>query len=318
MTDEDLNLNALIRLVRGPRQQTAPARSVAQVGDLRALARATATRPVDEGSQGEQGCPVVGLWDSTVANDALRVPRSRATFASRPESAGDPDRDQTRDTPTAPVVHWMERPSRRTRRDIGWSTWTPSRSDWRSWTGRSEKQRRPKCLHRPIESTEPEVLPSPTTPMAEGSTPLPAPMPESPTKPPAWKAKTTRGKKRQRDRCRHAKEVLRCAARRQQASSQGQTKGERQDPGRAGGPDGSVRLGQTENLPSAVQHPDDERRGDRPRACVRDNPNHRRQRPVAAHDRADGEDNGSAAEGSARGRGLSQWRRIWRHASKKM
>jgi transposase len=57
-----------------------------------------------------------------------------------------------------------------------------------------------------IESTEPEVLPSPTAPMAEGSAPLP--MPESPTQPQAWKAKTTRGKKRQRDRCRRAKEVL--------------------------------------------------------------------------------------------------------------
>jgi transposase len=59
-----------------------------------------------------------------------------------------------------------------------------------------------------IESTELEVLPSPSAPMAEVSAPSPAPMPENPTKPPAWKAKTTRGKKRQRDRCRRAKEVL--------------------------------------------------------------------------------------------------------------
>ena len=59
-----------------------------------------------------------------------------------------------------------------------------------------------------IESAEPEVLPSPTSPMAEGSAPLPAATPESPTKPPAWKAKTRRGKKRQRDRCRRAQEVL--------------------------------------------------------------------------------------------------------------
>ena len=48
-----------------------------------------------------------------------------------------------------------------------------------------------------IESTEPEVMPSPTSPMAE-----------SPAKPPAWKAKTKRCIKRQRDRCRLAKDVL--------------------------------------------------------------------------------------------------------------
>jgi transposase len=57
-------------------------------------------------------------------------------------------------------------------------------------------------------STEPEVLPSPAAPMAVDSAPLPAPMPESSTKPPVWKAKTTRGKKRQRDRCGRAKKVL--------------------------------------------------------------------------------------------------------------
>jgi transposase len=59
-----------------------------------------------------------------------------------------------------------------------------------------------------IESTEAEVSPPPTTPMMEGPTPLPVPMPEDSAKPEAWKAKTTRGKKRQRDRCCRAKEVL--------------------------------------------------------------------------------------------------------------
>lgn len=59
-----------------------------------------------------------------------------------------------------------------------------------------------------IESTEPEVLPSLPAPMAEDSAPSPAPMPEGAPKPPAWKAKTTRGKKRQRDRCHRAKKVL--------------------------------------------------------------------------------------------------------------
>jgi transposase len=59
-----------------------------------------------------------------------------------------------------------------------------------------------------IESTEPDVLPSLTASIAESSTPLSAPIPESPTKPASWKAKTTRGKKRQRDRCRRAKTVL--------------------------------------------------------------------------------------------------------------
>ena len=43
-----------------------------------------------------------------------------------------------------------------------------------------------------IESAEPEVLPSPNAPMTEGSTPLSAPMPESPTK------AQMRGKRRQR------------------------------------------------------------------------------------------------------------------------
>src|SRR6202044_2552231 len=64
-----------------------------------------------------------------------------------------------------------------------------------------------------------------------------------------------------------------------------------------------------ENLPSALQHPGDERRGDRPRARVRDNPNDRRQRPIAAPDRANDENDGSTAERSACGFGLSQWRR---------
>ncbi len=59
-----------------------------------------------------------------------------------------------------------------------------------------------------IKPEEPEVLPSPAAPMAGDSTPSPAPTPESPAKPAAWKAKTTRGKKRQRDRCRRAKKVL--------------------------------------------------------------------------------------------------------------
>jgi transposase len=59
-----------------------------------------------------------------------------------------------------------------------------------------------------IETTEPEVLPSPTASIAESSTPLSAPIPESPSKPASWKAKTTRGKKRQRDRYRRAKRVL--------------------------------------------------------------------------------------------------------------
>jgi transposase len=61
---------------------------------------------------------------------------------------------------------------------------------------------------RAIESTEPEVLPSPTAAMAEGSASLPMATPESPSKPPVWKAKTTRGQKRQRDRCRRAKKIL--------------------------------------------------------------------------------------------------------------
>jgi transposase len=59
-----------------------------------------------------------------------------------------------------------------------------------------------------IESTAPEVLPSPSAPMAEASPPLPIPTPEGPSKPAVWKAKTTRGKRRQRDRCRRAKKVL--------------------------------------------------------------------------------------------------------------
>ena len=159
-----------------------------------------------------------------------------------------------------------------------------------------------------IESAEPEVLPSPTAPMAEGSTPLPAPMPESPAKPPAWKAKTTRGKKRQRDRCRRAKKVLEA----QHAANKHRRKDKRKGNAKIrvalGDPMAPFGLDKTENLPSALQYPDDERRGDRLRARVRDNPNHRRQRPVAAHDRADDEDDGSAAEGSARGLGLSQWR----------
>ena len=48
-----------------------------------------------------------------------------------------------------------------------------------------------------VESAKAEVSASPTAPRAE-----------SPTKPPSWKAKTTRGKKRQRDRCRRAQAVL--------------------------------------------------------------------------------------------------------------
>ncbi len=58
-----------------------------------------------------------------------------------------------------------------------------------------------------IETMQAEVSPSPTAPMAKSSSHV-APVPESPAKPAAWKAKTTRGKKRQRDRCRRAKKVL--------------------------------------------------------------------------------------------------------------
>jgi transposase len=59
-----------------------------------------------------------------------------------------------------------------------------------------------------IKPEEPEALPSPSAPMAGDPTPSPAPTPESPAKPPTWKAKTTQGKKRQRDRYRRAKKVL--------------------------------------------------------------------------------------------------------------
>jgi len=59
-----------------------------------------------------------------------------------------------------------------------------------------------------MQSVEPEALPSPAAPMAGDPAPSPAPTPESPTKPLAWKAKTTRGKRRQRDRYRRAKKVL--------------------------------------------------------------------------------------------------------------
>jgi transposase len=76
-----------------------------------------------------------------------------------------------------------------------------------------------------IESAEPEALPSPNAAMAEGFTPLSAPMPESPSQPQAWKAKTTRGKKRQRDRCRRAKEVLQA----QQAANSHRRKDKRKD-----------------------------------------------------------------------------------------
>jgi transposase len=74
-------------------------------------------------------------------------------------------------------------------------------------------------------SPAPEVLPSPITPMTENSTTLSDPMPESPTKPHAWKAKTTRGKKRQRDRCRLAKEVLQA----QQAANRHRRKDKRKE-----------------------------------------------------------------------------------------
>jgi transposase len=48
---------------------------------------------------------------------------------------------------------------------------------------------------------------------AAGSTPTvgPAAMPESSSKPPSWEAKTTRGKKRQRNRCRRAQAVLKAS-----------------------------------------------------------------------------------------------------------
>lgn len=76
-----------------------------------------------------------------------------------------------------------------------------------------------------IESIKPEVLPSPTAPMAIGSAPSPAPTPESSTKPPAWKAKSTRGKKRQRDRCRRARAVLKA----QQAANRHRRKDKRKE-----------------------------------------------------------------------------------------
>jgi transposase len=60
-----------------------------------------------------------------------------------------------------------------------------------------------------IETAQPEVPPSTVAAMAESSTPLAAATVESFTKPAAWKAKTPRGKKRQRDRCRRARAVLR-------------------------------------------------------------------------------------------------------------
>lgn len=52
-----------------------------------------------------------------------------------------------------------------------------------------------------VKRTEAESSASPTAPP-------PAPMAESWSKPPSWKAKTTRGKKRQRNRCRRAQAVL--------------------------------------------------------------------------------------------------------------
>jgi hypothetical protein len=69
---------------------------------------------MDEGSRGEQGCPVVGLWNATVANDALRVPRTRATVVSGLEPAGDPDCDRPGAHHRLPrCIRWNDRRGQR-------------------------------------------------------------------------------------------------------------------------------------------------------------------------------------------------------------
>jgi transposase len=71
-----------------------------------------------------------------------------------------------------------------------------------------------------LESTPPQALPLPTAANAEN----PTQPPENPKQPPTWKAaKTTRGKKRQRDCCRRAKRVLQA----QQAANQRRRKDKR-------------------------------------------------------------------------------------------
>jgi transposase len=59
-------------------------------------------------------------------------------------------------------------------------------------------------LDEEIARTEQAEEPTP----ASGQATLPAPMTESPSTPPSWKARTTRGMKRQRGRCRRAQAVL--------------------------------------------------------------------------------------------------------------
>jgi transposase len=71
-------------------------------------------------------------------------------------------------------------------------------------------EKRLEILDREIAETEraeePTLAVEPAKAELSGSPP--APRAESSSKPPSWKAKTTRGKKRQRDRCRRARTVL--------------------------------------------------------------------------------------------------------------
>src|SRR5262249_32545402 len=86
----------------------APTGPVAQIGALRARARAAPTRAVVPGSSGKHDRRLVGLRDETVANGALRVPRSGGAAAAAVEPAGHPDCDR-------------RRPHRRNARGVGWN-----------------------------------------------------------------------------------------------------------------------------------------------------------------------------------------------------
>ena len=72
----------------------------------------------------------------------------------------------------------------------------------------STVEKRLEILDREIAEAERAEEPTPAAAEAERVASPPAPMAEGSRKPPSWKAKTTRGKKRQRDRCRRAQAVL--------------------------------------------------------------------------------------------------------------
>ena len=113
-----------------------------------------------------------------------------------------------------------------------------------------------------MQSMEPEALPSPAAPMAGDPAPSPAPTPGSPTKPPAWKAKTTRGKRQQRERYRRAKKVLEA----KHMANKQRRKDKRKENAKIrvapGDPMAPFGLDKMKTFRPTLQRPDDERRGD--------------------------------------------------------